>query len=381
MTVILGGSIFLPGSLAGQGGDDECRWTGNRTVVIGAVDDHEYGLTTIGQAASVSDLIYVTQPREHLIRVYHHDGRFAGTIGRNGDGPGEFRAITAIGVLGDSVWVADPRLRRVSYFNENLHFTSSVTIRSHPSIGSRTVIPLGPLVDGSIVGYRTISGAELENRDMIRVPLLRFDAGGNFRDTLVVYDDQHNQRSITDGLASGLHMYARPPVREQSLRKIISGGAGVVLVHRPFSSEPASGRYEIIRIGPHGDTLFARQFDYVPTPVTDSHVTEWIEEEDFDSQPYIVDRQAYIQELRSVYEIPPHFPPVTQILADNSGRTWIRMEPRDAVVEWRAFDDAGQVTGRMCPPVPLRLVAVDTDHAWFVETGEFDIPYLVRYDF
>lgn len=381
--VLLGGLVCPPQSLAGQHERpfDDCRWGADRTVVIGAVDDQQYGLTAIGQVASLSDLVYVTQPQERLIRVYHDDGRFAGTIGGNGDGPGEFRAIRAIGVLADSIWVVDSRLGRVSYFNSDLHFTSSVTIHSHPSTASRTIIPMGPLSDGSIIGYPTLYAEELEDRDTILTALLRFDRLGQFVDTLVVYEDQHNQRLITDGLAPGLQTYARPPIREQSLRTIVPGGAGLVIVHRPFSSNPAAARYEVVRIGSLGDTLFARQFSYVPRPVTDTHITAWIEEEDFDDQPYVVDHRAYIGELRRVYEIPPHFAPVTQVLGDTNGRTWIRRGARDGMIEWHALDDDGQVVDRICPPPALRLLSIDTQGGWFAETDQFDIPYLVRYEF
>ena len=152
-------------------------------------------------------------------------------------------------------------------------------------------------------------------------------------------------------------------------------------MHRPFSSDSAAAQYAVVRIKSPGHTLFARQFTYVPTPVGDARITAWIEEDTFDDQQYVVDRRAYIRELRRVYEVAPHFAPVTEVVGDTNGRTWIRREGRDGTVEWHALDGDGQVVDRICPPSALRLLSVDTQGGWFEERGQLDIPYLVRYDF
>lgn len=48
----------------------------------------------------------------HIISV---EGQFVRTVGRSGDGPGEFRSITSLGVRGDTIVSFDNRLRRLSY--------------------------------------------------------------------------------------------------------------------------------------------------------------------------------------------------------------------------------------------------------------------------
>ncbi len=75
MAAVVGGVVWPPQELIGQIERPlgHCRWDGDRTVVIGAVADRDYGLTAIGQVASPSDLVYVTQPQARLIRVYHHE--------------------------------------------------------------------------------------------------------------------------------------------------------------------------------------------------------------------------------------------------------------------------------------------------------------------
>src|ERR1700756_4472390 len=60
---------------------------------------------------------YVGDWLQHRVVVLGADGRVAQTIGREGAGPGEFRAIRDVQILpGDSLLVYDPVLARVSVF-------------------------------------------------------------------------------------------------------------------------------------------------------------------------------------------------------------------------------------------------------------------------
>jgi hypothetical protein len=70
------------------------------------------------------------------IRIFLPGGRFGGTIGRAGSGPGEFRFITAIWTLpGDSIAVNDSRLARVTIFGPDGRVARTVPGEATPLAG------------------------------------------------------------------------------------------------------------------------------------------------------------------------------------------------------------------------------------------------------
>ena len=85
---------------------------------IGSVDDPEYSLTYIGQLEVGPDgTIYTLHPQDKAIRVHSSNGELVRTIGREGAGPGEFDRPGSLGMIGDTLWVLDRGLYRISYFN------------------------------------------------------------------------------------------------------------------------------------------------------------------------------------------------------------------------------------------------------------------------
>ena len=71
------------------------------------------------------DRLFVAQPWDRRLRVYSSLGDFIGFIGRDGEGPGEFRSVDGIGLHGGLVWIHDSDLQRLQYFDTEGRFVSS----------------------------------------------------------------------------------------------------------------------------------------------------------------------------------------------------------------------------------------------------------------
>src|SRR5690606_13431434 len=69
-----------------------------------------------GMAVGPSNHLYVADASEGRIGMYDSAGRVAGVFGRAGEGPGEFRRLVSIGVMGDTLWAVDQGMRRVVLF-------------------------------------------------------------------------------------------------------------------------------------------------------------------------------------------------------------------------------------------------------------------------
>ena len=100
------------------------------TLEIGVVEgDDDYQLFRAVSAARLSDqTIIVANTGTAQLRFFDHDGRFLRSVGRWGNGPGEFRWLQGVQVAeGDTVVAFDGRLRR-SFFAPDGEFVRSDNI-------------------------------------------------------------------------------------------------------------------------------------------------------------------------------------------------------------------------------------------------------------
>ncbi len=62
-------------------------------------------------------LIYVADTRAHDIKVFNDQGKLVDTIGKRGDGPGEFNAPTHLSFVGNKLYVSDTLNSRIQVFD------------------------------------------------------------------------------------------------------------------------------------------------------------------------------------------------------------------------------------------------------------------------
>jgi hypothetical protein len=142
------------------------------TLTIGNTGDPAGDFTAVMGAARLSSGdIVVANGRTSELRVFGSTGAFRKTISRNGEGPGEMRIIGAFGRSGDTLWVYDPSLQRLSYFAA--------------STGVLTTAPYAPRNEhrGGAVTGRLDSGEWLLDGSHMLSP---HSPSGRFRDTVSV---------------------------------------------------------------------------------------------------------------------------------------------------------------------------------------------------
>jgi hypothetical protein len=92
---------------------------GEPSLVVGSLDDGPAAFSPIRSVTvGPRSELYVLLPQEHEVRVFGDDGEFLGSMGAEGEGPGEFSRPTDLGFVGDTLWVLDTGARRV---RESLH--------------------------------------------------------------------------------------------------------------------------------------------------------------------------------------------------------------------------------------------------------------------
>ena len=103
------------------------------------------------------------------IRIFDTDGRFGASLGRSGEGPGEFRSLSAAWSRGDTLEAFDNRLRRVTRF---LPDGETEVVRFQTPLPDLSAV-VGPVHDGWLVGGVAVGGNN--GRDQMAMHHVAFD--------------------------------------------------------------------------------------------------------------------------------------------------------------------------------------------------------------
>lgn len=115
------------------------------------------------------------------IMVFQGDGSFVTTVGKIGDGPGEFRRVRGISVVGDTIYLYDEGTQRISFVDSDFKFLGSIPLKGASLRGGLALSP-----DLHVVNMRTFGGASIGQA------LHLVDAAGNVVRSIEAADAQSN---------------------------------------------------------------------------------------------------------------------------------------------------------------------------------------------
>lgn len=335
----IGGVVHVLNTGAGLWAPDE-RWRVDtaRMVEIGAVeggDPYVFGRVT-AVVTGADGRIYVADAQAAEIRVFSPAGEFLSRLGRDGEGPGEFRDVSGLGIAPDGgIAALDGQLGRVSLFRADGEFVRSFRLE-RPFM----ITTYGALVRfdslGRFYDRTTLSHAVAVDT----LAIVRYSPAGEVDDTVIV----------------AIHEPQRVFVRR--------GGVPVMSLGLPFAAAPLAtvgpdgsiyatraDAYEIARLGPGGDTLRVIRRAVTPPVVTAAERDSALREI---RQRY---REAAGAEPRELPPIPDHKPAILALHVDDAGYLWVLGSPEgpaEAGVDWDVFD----LEGRYLGPVPLPPMVV-----------------------
>jgi hypothetical protein len=128
-----------------------------------------------------------------------------------------------------------------------------------------------------------------------------------------------------------------------------------------------------------GDTIFSREYPFVPLPVTRQAVDSAMASME---RNQLLRRSGKLKELMAAVrrEIPKVRPPVVAALIGSDGRIWVGQQPDASGRPWLIFEpQRGNVVGSVTLPKQILIRAADASHVWGIERNEFDIESVVRY--
>jgi len=305
------------------------------------------------------DLAVVNSRLQHVV-VFDDQGRHRRTMGRNGDGPGEFRSPRQVYALpGDSLAVVDT-YRAVSVFDS----AGGYVRRFVPGeiVGETQGWPIGLFGDGSL--FLTQYQHEDEQG---RVGLARVQV--------------EPVRVTLDGAIA--HRYGK--YDEQT----VNYGAGVPYLFGPWAQfapddegfwyGPAD-RYELRRVDREGRVTRLVRLDLPARPVTPADIDGFRARmlEGVRGTP----REAAVAAVYGRAQAAESFPAYGDLLVDDAGQLWVQDYPtadRRGPQTWRVFDSEGRYLGTVGMPAGFTPYQVAGGKVVGRYTDESDVEFVRVY--
>lgn len=348
-------------------------------VRVGSVDDPDVGFSRI-EGVEVGDdgTVYVLEGQVPEIRVFSPDGRRIRTVGRSGEGPGEFRAPRQFGLLGDTLWVNDARNQRISWFGPDgalVHEMRTTPLPVETDVPGMTlrVAPAWPRSDGLVESEasRVMAGSAADRP--FHFPVIRFDRDGRVVDTVRWDTFQPGPTVRVEGRA-----FHPPALRPTSpVTQEMNGGSATLSWSVPEGS--GQGRLEVVRLGLEGDTLYRTVLLYDPVPVPESVRDSLLERFRGLGPAFGISEGGMADAMASGLDLPDYRPPIRSTHGGPDGSLWIALNGASPdSTAWVLLELDGAPRGRLTLPVRMEPRSSAGTTVWAVELDELDVPWLVR---
>lgn len=303
--------------------------------------------------------VYLSDWLMMQVVVLAPDGQVLRTIGREGEGPGEFRRVSSVQVLpGDSVMVHDRALQRVTVFAPGGERVAHVA--SLRPLHGRTALRVfrartRPVL---LVTYsRPFASWESGKDDQSRHDLLALLdlKGARVADSvLTVPGGGALVRRVNGGVTVGLHPFGREAIVRLTPDDRIAYAWNDTLGAAFYSLDGRPGaRFALpARGAPVSDAEFAR-----------------------------MERETSKNLLPPLREARPRSWPVMRgMVVDERGRVWVGLNSeRGPRSEWASYDAAGRYLGSAFLPSEVTLHAVKNGLAYGVVRDDDGVPSVVVY--
>jgi hypothetical protein len=275
-------------------------------------------------ALTADGTLLVSESGDAHVKVFDATGRYRRRIGRNGEGPGEFR-VAFLAARGDTVLVQDPQVARASTFR----ISDGAFLGSRPttccywqSLGTdgagRAILPANHSPDDSATRSATA--------------WVRIGFGGTGADTVFVWQGRRRSSEEYWEIGDGKTLQMRMPV-PYAPREVETTDA------RGGWVTAWTGEY-LLRATSTGDdtiALFGRPF--TPPPVSAREKSRLVELRVADMSDDGRVPDAMLRAGMAADKIPDRRPAFESLVSDAAGRTWVPrlLDDSASVVEFDLF--------------------------------------------
>lgn len=339
---------------------------------------------TFSMTVSRRGEILVSQPEDGHIKVFSPTGAVT-IVGRSGEGPGEFKRVTRIGFIGDSLWALDPNTARVTFFGPDYKllrsfaepFSAMKAMQSKASdqpvvqFFIQAVLPGGALRAIASMRQGAPKPSWAADIDSGATLFVRISSAGEFQRRLAVAPVSPCSIEYSVGKGRGA---TRIPYCPDRMSTDWNGSVGLAFVD-VLGSKGRSAKYRVTLIRETGDTAFARIFPFVPIPITQGA------RDSVESQ-----RAKQAKQLPPAFaaamprpDPEPTYPPVRNVLLGRDNTVWLEMRTSTGGHRWLVLDQQGTPVGTILLPDEITLKVADRGMLWGLTTDEDGLQGIVRY--
>jgi len=311
-----------------------------------------------GQIAVVES----TFPR---VLVFDSAGTLVDSIAAEGRGPGEFVEPRDAGFLGDTLWVADRALARVSFFHNGEFLGSGSLPRFTDLHPDRGAVVVG-LLDGRRMLVHTIAVSGMDPLQVASEPGFLFVADSTELEPILRLNVDFVGGMLAHRVGGEIRRVSPFPQPFSEAAKVGIDPVGSRIV--VGSVQPRG--YEILTLSPNGDTVsVVRRMTpgiEIPNAVADSIVRARVQ------GPY---SEAVV---RDALYVPSRYPAVSGLIPAYDGSVWVARERVFGVPPaWDVHRSDGSVLS-VQPPEGFDVRVPLGTSVWGLEHDAFDVPRLVR---
>ena len=378
--------VGLVGMVVLSGCGAETPSTRDRTVFaleevarFGSRSGDGSGLTSVASLATTESEVFVLESQPARVAVFSRDGRWLRDVGRAGEGPGELRRPTAIGLREGLLWVGDPRGGRVEFFTLQGDPSRSLRWSLPADTFGAASVPVGVFSDGSILA----GPASLPIGAVVRGALTHrsyYKATESGTDPVRLYVESLVPSDFTLAeLSAGRFMLGAHPHRQSPMVRAFPDGSGILTVERYAATTAGEASFRVRVVDNRGNVRSDWRVPYHPLSAEgwrDQYLAEMTD--DMMERSGSVDR-AFLSAIEGSLADLAFYPPATEAVAGSDGSVWLRREAAGAdSVRWDVFANDGRPLGSTSLGSELRILRASLDEVWAVELDELDVPFVVR---
>jgi hypothetical protein len=337
-------------------------------VVIGVQSgDPRYQFAQIAGAAWLQDgRIVVADAGDKEVRYFEADGTHLLTVGREGEGPGEFVNLSLAGTVGDTVIAWDSRQNRLTVVGPRGEIERVVPL-SRSDGGSIAPRVLGVLSDGNLIAS-------------FPTALSRIPADGEvLRDSLRLwhFDYRSGQRRLIVNMPSFEAVYWRGEPYQSLL--ITLAPKWTIHADQIYIAPATAPEIDVFGLDGTLRLRARRAVSLEPTSTADKELIQRIARQQ--AQPDAEDVTGAMAHL----PIPEHLPPYDRLIVDEEGNIWARRFRSPSDPDWRrpypwtVFRPDGVLLGEVEIPSQLDVREVRSGAILGVWSDELGVDYVRVY--
>jgi hypothetical protein len=356
---------------AGPGGPQVAQW---RLVVDRVYPDHpDAPLSSVRQILPLeAGGFAILDAGTPAPLVFDETGALLHPLGRDGEGPGEFRSLLRIGIADGELWVHDPRLGRITTFEPQSGRLGETWLLSDLPEEIRQVVSFGcRRVIVAVAGH--------QDRPELRLTWHAIPNGTLLNAQTVRWAGGLDLPLPGEGTIALSNPFATSDVVASS-----ADGSRVVVVRQPAPS-PHQGTIEVQAFDEDGNLAWTVGVPYRPETLSRDELREWAENHpavEYLAQMGLSTSRNAVESILAALGTPRFHPAIDgdgpgalslNVQVDNLGRAWINRRSEG----WVVVSQEG-LMAEVKVPEGIRIQAIRDSIAWGVQLNDLGVPHLVR---